>query len=87
MFGDDIDKYLEGDSDLEEYDKLSHVSRVTDQNAKNNAKMREMENVYLRRVGSYEIQTTSVTKKSTQGRTQGAQSTNYSYLQRQKKKK
>ena len=64
MFGDDIDKYLEGDSDLEEYDKLSHLSRGTDQQrAKVNANLRQMENIYLRRVGSDALyNTSSVTK-------------------------
>ena len=57
MFGDDIDKYLEGDSDLDEYDKLSHLSRATDQRAKANANLRQMENIYLRRVGSDAIYT------------------------------
>ena len=56
MFGDDIDKYLEGDSDLEEYDKLSHLSRGTDQQKAN---IRQMEDIYLRRVGSDAMQNTS----------------------------
>ena len=65
MFGDDIDKYLEGDSDLEEYDKLSHLSRGTDkQRAKVNANLRQMEDIYLRRVGSDAVYNTSnVSKK------------------------
>ena len=44
MFGKDIDQYLEGSEfDLEEYDKLSQVSRGTGQNSQANVKLKAME--------------------------------------------
>ena len=53
MFGKDIDQYLEGsDFDLDEYDKLSQMSKGSGRNSQSNVKLKAMEQVYLQRIES-----------------------------------
>ena len=77
MFGKDIDQYLEGsDFDLDEYDKLSQMSKGTGRNSQANVKLKAMEQVYLQRIESTgaDANATAASKKSAAGRTGGGPS-------------
>lgn len=52
MFGKDIDQFLEDSEwDIESLDKVSHNSRDSGRSAANELKLKQMEKLYLKRIG------------------------------------
>ena len=65
MFGKDIDQYLEGsDFDLDEFDHMSHMSRGSGRGSHANIKLKNMEQMYLRRVESSNANNKTVQSRS-----------------------
>jgi hypothetical protein len=51
MFGKDIDQFLEDSEwDIESMDKVSHLSKGSGTSAQNEAKLKQMEKLYLKRL-------------------------------------